>query len=353
MRNPLFGGPEVSKDFLLSRRTFLATPLVLAACQPGKGVINLTGQTMGTNYTIVVVDQNRKIEKSALQSSVDAALAQVNSELSNWDAGSEVSRLNALKTNAKTAMSPAMAAVMNGAAEVHGATDGQFDVTMGPLIELWGFGAQGKLGAVPTDAEIEATLAKIGQSNSLTIEGNMISKSNPEAQIFLSAIGKGYGVDRIADVVRAAGATDFMVEIGGDLVTSGRNPEGQHWQIGIESPNLADSGLEKVARISGMGMATSGDYRNYFEVDGQRFSHILDTKTGRPVTHKTASVSVLAENAMMADAWATAMLVLGRDRGLEIANQRDLAVLFLDRDENSNSLDFVQTPSARFEALQG
>ena len=122
-----------------------------------------------------------------------------------------------------------------------------------------------------------------------------------------------------------------MVEIGGDLYVSGRNADGLDWQIGIETPDALNRQAYQVASVSNLGMATSGDYRNYFEQDGKRYSHIIDARTGRPITHRTASVTVLAESAMLADAWATALLVHGTQRGLEIANQRDLAVLFIDR----------------------
>jgi thiamine biosynthesis lipoprotein len=175
-----------------------------------------------------------------------------------------------------------------------------------------------------------------------------LQKTDSQTQIYLSGIGKGHGVDRVAHALAGLGLTDFMVEIGGDLYSSGRNPDGRPWQIGIEWPDVALSGVERVAKVSNLGMATSGDYRNYFEEDGVRYSHILDAKTGRPVTHKTASATVLAENAMLSDAWATAMLGLGRERGLEIAEEEDLAVLFIERDQKS----FKATPSTRFYALQ-
>ncbi len=143
-----------------------------------------------------------------------------------------------------------------------------------------------------------------------------------------------------------------MVEIGGDLVTAGVNPDGQPWQIGIETPKARAFDLQSVVGVSNAGLATSGDYRNYFELDGVRYSHILDAKTGRPITHRTASATVVAENAMMADAWATAMLILGRNRGMEIAEALDMAVLFVDREASADELRFVESPSPRFAALQ-
>jgi thiamine biosynthesis lipoprotein len=143
-----------------------------------------------------------------------------------------------------------------------------------------------------------------------------------------------------------------MVEIGGDLYAAGMNPDGQPWQIGVETPDALRRGVQRVVSVSGYGMATSGDYRNYFEQDGIRYSHIIDAGTGRPVTHTTASVTVLAENAMLADGWATAMLALGKERGLAVAEELGLAVLFIERDQSAEALQFISAASARFTELQ-
>ena len=142
-----------------------------------------------------------------------------------------------------------------------------------------------------------------------------------------------------------------MVEIGGDLYASGHNQNGLPWQIGVETPNPRDRGVLDVVGVSGLGLASSGDYRNYFEKDGQRYSHVIDPMTGRPITHKTASATVLADNAMLADAWATAMLILGRERGLQIAAEQDIAVLFVERDDAADALQFKTTPSETFKRL--
>ncbi|MEM9855255.1 MAG: FAD:protein FMN transferase, partial [Pseudomonadota bacterium] len=243
--------------------------------------------------------------------------------------------------------SPDFAKVMAAAEEVHSLSDGHFDVTSGPLIELWGFGAPASRTAPPSEADIAAQMASIGQSRHLEVGPNTLRKSNPETEIYLSSIGKGFGVDAVGDALRGLGIDDFMVEIGGDLLTAGLNPDGNSWQIGIETPNLFDSSVQRVVAVSGQGLATSGDYRNYFESNGQRYSHILDAATGRPITHETASATVITENAMLADAWATAMLILGSDTGRQLADALDLPVLFIDRDGDG----FTTKASARFDAL--
>ncbi|WP_010137940.1 FAD:protein FMN transferase [Oceanicola sp. S124] len=333
-----------------TRRTFLIlSAAALAACKPEDEVIKLSGATMGTTFNIVALPNGRRVEKAALEAAVHSALADVNTEMSNWDRGSEISRVNAAAAGQTVTLSPALAHVMQGATEVHRASDGRFDVTVGPLIDLWGFGSADTLPHVPEARLIEAALQTSGQERVLTLSGDRLHKSVDGAEIYLSAIAKGHGVDRVAEAVRSFGVTDFMVEIGGDLYTSGRNPEGQPWRIGIEQPVPGDRSLYGVADVSGLGMATSGDYRNFFDEADTRYSHIIDPTTGRPITHGTVSATVMTDNAMMADAWATAMLVLGRERGLQIAEAQDLAVLFIERQPDAG---FVTTESSRYTALQ-
>lgn len=342
-------------QYQISRRSVLLMPVclaVLGACSAEKSVLKISGQTMGTSYSIVAVDPGSGTTEEELQQVVEKALKQVDLHLSNWNPNSEISRFNASRSLEPVPMSPMLKEVMQAAQEIHQASEGQLDVTLGPLIQLWGFGSKTKQDEAPGEDQIAAALQASGQNRTLEISGNSLQKRRPETEIYLAAIGKGYGVDVIARVIESFGMKDYLVEIGGDLYASGNNPDGQPWKIGIETPDAHDRTVKKIVGLSNLGMATSGDYRNYFEKEGVRYSHILDARTGRPITHKTASVTVLAENAMKADAWATAMLVLGRERGLEIANKRDLAVLFIERDTNAPHTKFKATPSARFSELQ-
>lgn len=342
----------MSNPIKLSRRSFMVMPLALMACKKGWSLLELSGLTMGTSYSIVAIDHSKSVDKAELQSAVDQALAQVNVQMSNWDAASEISRFNAASAGEAVDVSKELRHVMQAAQDVNQASGGAFDVTVGSLIDLWGFGSGQVRRDMPTDAEILAAKACCGQTQSVAIEAGALRKLNSDAEVYLSSIGKGFGVDQLARTLAGYGITDYMVEIGGDLYTAGRNPDGQPWQIGVETPVAFNRGVSQVVSVSDMGMATSGDYRNFFDHDGQRYSHIIDATTGRPVTHDTASVTVLTENAMLADAWATALLVMGRERGLELANERDLAVLFIDRDATSGQNGFVTTPSAGFAALQ-
>ncbi|MFS4436629.1 FAD:protein FMN transferase [Paracoccaceae bacterium GXU_MW_L88] len=337
---------------LFSRRTFLAMPLALAACKKGWSVLELSGLTMGTTYNVIAVDHSKDVAKADLQAAVNTRLAAVNTQMSNWDSGSEISKFNASTGASPMRVSPELAHVMKAAQDVNMASDGRFDVTVGPLIDLWGFGAGQTRSTMPTDAEIADAMACCGQAESLRVSDSALQKLNPNAEIYLSAIGKGFGVDQVARAMKDFGIKDYMVEIGGDLYTAGKNPDGQPWHIGIETPEAYDRNVQQVVDLSNLGMATSGDYRNFFDYEGQRYSHIIDATTGRPVTHSTASVTVLAENAMLADAWATALLVMGRDRGLEVANQRNLAALFIDRSDANAHNGFTTSASDQFTALQ-
>lgn len=303
-------------------------PLAFAACKPGRDILEISGATMGTTYHVVALN-DAGISRKQAQTAINTALSEVNNAMSNWQDDSEISRFNAGNGTGAVTVSPALAEVMQAAEAVHLASEGTFDTTMGPLIELWGFGAPGTT-ALPQETEIRAAQARAGHRNTLRVGAGQMQKRQDDAQVYLAAIGKGFGADHIGRALSGLGITNFMVEIGGDLVTAGVNPDGKAWQIGVESPNPLDRNVLDVVGVSGKGLASSGDYRNYFEQDGKRYSHVIDPTTGRPITHKTAAVTVLADNAMLADAWATAMLVLGRERGLEVAEKQGLAVLFVD-----------------------
>lgn len=336
---------------LISRRGLLCSSLALAACKYSRQILEISGFSMGTTYNVVVVDHDNKFERSELKEAVELALADVNGKLSNWAAGSEISRFNMAPDQGATKMSSTLSRVMQTAEHVNMASQGRFDTTIGPLIELWGFGANGSFEKMPEPDAVARALEVSGHGNSLSMTGDSIVKRKETAQIYLSGIGKGYGADHIGEALAQMGVADFMVEIGGDLYAAGRNPDGAPWQIGIETPNPADRSVIDVVGLSGSGLATSGDYRNYHEIDGRRFSHLIDPTTGYPVTHTTASATVLADTAALADSWSTAMLILGREQGLEIASEHGVAVQFIERDVVGGKASFVTTKSQMFQAL--
>lgn len=334
------------------RYILVGAALMLAACDDQPVTLSLSGETMGTTYNITIVDQTGELDAQNVQTTVDATLMTVNALMSNWDPNSEISRFNALTSTEPVEISTDLAAVMKAAMDVHTQSEGQFDVTLGPVIELWGFGAPKPDDPVPTDIEVQSALEKTGQARLVKLGPKTMQKGRPDTSIYLAAIAKGYGVDQVAAQLRRLGVADFMVEIGGDLLAEGTNPNGDPWRIGIERPDESSRTIEEIIQVSGLGVATSGDYRNFFSKDGVRYSHIIDAVTGRPVTHQTASVTVLAENAMLADGWATAFLALGQERGMKIAETLDLAVFFIVREGTQDHIEFSTQSSARFEKLQ-
>ncbi|MDX1741976.1 MAG: FAD:protein FMN transferase [Ruegeria sp.] len=328
----------------------LAVCTVLSGClfDTEPEVVRLSGETMGTTFNITAIGED--LDQDALAAAVEETLAEVNAKMSNWDPNSEVSTFSAATSTDPMPVSAEFAYVMDAANTVHEKTGGAFDVTLGPLIELWGFGPRTPEDPVPSDAEIRAALNSVGQNRLLTLDtkAGTLAKSDPKVGINLSAIAKGYGIDAVAETMRAAGIEDYLVEIGGDLVTNGQNDQGEAWRIGIEKPQAGAQSPQLIVSVSDRGMASSGDYKNFFEQDGVRYSHIIDPTTGRPITHRTTSVTVLAENAMMADAWATAMLALGQEKGLELAEENKLAVYFISRDVTGGEDAYITVQSTAF-----
>jgi thiamine biosynthesis lipoprotein len=307
---------------------------------------------MGTTYNVAIADAPRFVSQSDVTKAVNGALATVNQQMSNWDANSEISRFNAQSSTSAQAISPELAEVMTAAEQVHLASGGRFDTTLGPVIELWGFGADGHSSVLPSDADLQLAQAKSGHTNTLRVAPGMLQKTQPDATIYLAAIGKGFGADLVGRALKDLGVENYMIEIGGDLYAAGHNPDGEPWQIGVETPEANARGVLDVIPVSNVGLASSGDYRNYFEQGGKRFSHLIDPRTGRPVTHSTASTTVIAENAMLADAWATAFHIMGQEEGMALAEKLELAVLFTERNENGNAHGFTTTASSRFTAMR-
>ncbi|MFV8782476.1 FAD:protein FMN transferase [Microbulbifer sp. SA54] len=324
-------GPKLSALFLFVRKGFLGVvsvllALVLAACEGKPESWKLSGPTMGTSYHITLVQVPAGEAKAPLQSAIDAELAAVNQEMSTYIPDSELMRFNAAAVDAKVEVSRHLAGVVGRSLDIYRRSGGAFDVTIGPLVNLWGFGPNPEPETIPSAEDIERLQQVLG-SDALTLDGLVLSKSRP-VSIDLSAIAKGHGVDRVAELLESRGITNYLVEVGGELRTAGVNPQGQPWRIGIERPT-AGQVVQKPIQVSGRAVATSGDYRNYYERDGKRYAHTLDPRTGRPVEHRLASVTVIADNCAEADGLATALNVMGADAALELADKEGLAVFLL------------------------
>jgi len=312
--------------------------LGLSACEKQPTQRMVGGSTMGTSWSLKVIAAEHPVSAGELTAEVQQTLNDIESKMSNWKKDSEVSRFNEMPAGCLSVSSQTLA-VANTALEISTLSDGVFDITLGPLIELWGFGKRIGSDDLPTAEEVQQAKAKVGYQG-ISIDGDSLCKSRHELSINMSAIAKGYGVDRVAETLQALGYQRFLVEVGGELYAEGFNSKGKPWLIGVEKP-VADNRqimIDVAVALQAQGLATSGDYRNFFEVDGRRYSHLIDPTTGEPVEHQVASVSVLASSSMLADGWATAIQVMGVEAGLAIANELELAVLILEHSENGELL---------------
>lgn len=296
----------------------------LVACSPENEIkeYSLTGQTMGTVYNIKLV--NKSLDEKLLSEisvAIDSSLKQVNQKMSTYIAKSEISLFNNHYDTTVFTISSEFSQVIKEAQRVNQISSGAFDITVNPLVNLWGFGSKSDMRKMPSDIQIKAILKIIGSEHIKFVDENTLKKDIPELEIDLSAIAKGYGVDVVVGVLNKFNQDNFMVEIGGEVFTRGKNIINEKWKIGIDKPKylaLPGQDLQNILSISNVGLATSGDYRNYFEFDGKIYSHTINPKTGKPVTHNLASVTIVAPNCMQADALATAVLVMGIEDGLKL-----------------------------------
>ncbi|MDR8522861.1 MULTISPECIES: FAD:protein FMN transferase [Shewanella] len=305
----------------------------ISACTKQAEVISLSGNTMGTTYHIKVVPNERMPDAQLLQAEIDLALEQVNDQMSTYRPNSELSKFNQMTRNEKVEVSADTAKVIAEGLALYKTTDGALDITLGPLVNLWGFGPDKRPTQVPTQQEIDTARLRTG-IESIVLEGNKLSKLNPDIYVDLSSIAKGFGVDKIAALLDKYQPMGYLVEIGGEISLRGTKADGSLWRIAIEKPDNSGNGIQQVISPKNMAMATSGDYRNYYEEDGKRFSHLIDPRTGYPINHRLASVTVLHKESMIADGYATAMMVLGTQASLELANREHLAIMLIEKQDD-------------------
>lgn len=313
----------LARSKLLLLLLLLTTGLDAAAA-----ALQLVGATMGTRYSLSVM--NPTLSANELQAGVDALLEDINNAMSTWRQESELSRLNQTRHTGWLPLSPALHQVLTAAAVVSGQTGGAFDVTVGPVVNLWGFGPQARVPVPPPADALAEARARVGYHQlNLVDRPPRVRKTRPDLYIDLSAIAKGYAVDRVAAWLADQGHTDFMVEIGGEIVVRGHGEAGRPWQIGVAWPVQNSPAVERVLSLSDRALATSGDYQRYFEFEGKRYTHEIDPVTGRTIEHALAAVTVLHASCMYADAYATGLLVLGPTRGPALARDLGLTALFL------------------------
>ncbi len=304
--------------------------LALAGCSGTSKTPELAGfdgQIMGTGYSVRLGAPLSE----GLAARVHDALKDVDAHMSTWKTDSELSIFNDSVDGDWQSMTPATIQVMAQAMDTSAKSQGAFDVTIGPLVDLWGFGA-GATGtaSIPVGRQISASLAQVGyESIEVDVQASAARKLNADARLDLSGIAKGHAVDRVAAVLDGMGLDSYLVEVGGELKARGVKPDGSLWKVAIEKPAAGSRDIYRALNLDNQAIATSGDYRNFFDDGGQRYSHSIDPRTGQPVNHELASVSVVATSTMTADALSTALMVMGPDDAMAFANQHQVAAYMI------------------------
>ena len=304
--------------------------LLPAACtRQAAEPLHLGGATMGTTWSVSLRPAAVK-DSVALQTQLQARLDHINRLMSTYDLNSEISKFNQQLSSDWFAVSPPTATVVALAQRISALTDGAFDISVGPLVELWGFGASPRGRQIPDAEQLRQALEQVGyQRLELRLDPPALRKQVPALQIDLSAVAKGYAVDTLKALLEERGLRNFIVEIGGELQISGERTVGKPWRIAVEKPQEEVRAVEKVFLLKDTALATSGNYRNFYVENGQRYAHTIDPKSGRPVQHRLASVTVLDPSCARADALATALMVLGEEQGRLLCEKAGIAALFL------------------------
>jgi len=310
----------------------------ISGCNPNDGMHLFAGRTMGTTFQVkLMIDRGRSGPSlNRLRESIRSQLEAIDRAMSPYREDSELSRFNHHHSGAPFAVTRPTAEVFEIAGIVGELTEGALDITAGALVAAWGFGPAGGAATVPDATTLRELQKRVGyRAIEVDVGAGSLRKKRPDIVCDLSAIAKGYGVDRVARLLDEYGIDDYMVEVGGEVRTRGLNDKGMPWRIAIEKPGDRVGEIETVVPLTGYALATSGDYRNFFEYQGKRFSHIIDPRSGRPIQHRLASVSVIHDQCAFADAYATALLVMGPEAGMELAEKLGLMAVFIIRDSES------------------
>lgn len=323
----------------------LAVALLLAGCDDGRSppapqAQVLEGKTMGTFWRVSLagVDPARA---ASLREKIQAQLNADDELLSTWKNDSALMRFNRSQSTSPWPVSEAMSDIVTLALRIGAKTDGAMDVTIGPLVNLWGFGPDKQPQKTPDQAQIDAAKAQTGLQH-LTVQNRAgqqwLQKDLPTLFVDLSTMGEGYAADHLARLMEHEGISRYLVSVGGALASRGLNPQGLPWRVAIQKPTDQENAVQAVVDINGHGISTSGSYRNYYELDGKRLSHVIDPATGRPITHKLVSATVIAPTALEADGWDTGLMVLGPEKARSVALEQGLAVYLISKEDKGFSV---------------
>ncbi|WP_454834711.1 FAD:protein FMN transferase [Pseudomonas lini] len=320
---------------------------VMSGCGNGDSLERFDGPTMGSRYSIQYVRHTSTPGPKAVQSEVENILAEVDRQFSTYRSDSDTERFNALPAGRCQVMPGPVLELIRVGEQLSSQSDGAFDLTVEPLLNLWGFGPQSREEKVPTADALALTRQRVGYGH-LRIDGDRLCKDAP-VEVDFNSLAAGYAVDRIASRLEALGIDSYLAEATGELKAAGHKPDGSAWHVALEEPRDDQQVAERIIAVDGYGVSTSGDYRNYFQQNGQRYSHTFDARTGAPVLHTLASVTVIHPSALMADGLSTLLLILGPERGWDYAETHDIGAFFVIRADTG----FVTRTNQAFERLAG
>lgn len=334
---------------LLNGRLFGLVTLivVLSACGNGDSMESFGGPTMGSTYSIKYVRRAGLPAAADVRVEVEKILADIDRQLSTYRSDSDIERFNDLPANRCQKMPASILKLIRVGEQLSEQSEGSYDLTVEPLLNLWGFGPQGREEKVPAEQALAQARQRVGYQH-LRIEGDQLCK-DAAVEVDFNSIAAGYAVDTIAARLEALGIHDYLAEATGELKAAGKKLDGSPWRIALEEPRDDQQVAERVVAVDGFGLSTSGDYRNYFEQDGRRYSHTFDARTGAPVSHSLASVTVIHPSALMADGLSTLLLILGPERGWDYAEKHDIGAFFVIRADTG----FVTRTSHAFERVTG
>jgi len=309
--------------------------LMLAACDKPAATtaLVLEGKTMGTVWRVSLagIESERKAE---LQQRIQQRLDADDAELSTWKADSVLSRFNQSRDLSPQPVSENMADIVTTSLRIGRKTGGAMDITVGPLVNLWGFGPTKPPGHTPDAAQIAAARAQTGLQHLRVVQGadgQWLQKDLPDLYVDLSTVGEGFATDHLARLMEQLGINNYLVSVGGAVLSRGLNAQQQPWRVAIQKPTDRENAVQARVDLQGHGISTSGSYRNYYELDGKRISHVIDPVTGRPIEHKLVSATVIATTALEADGWDTGLMVLGTEKAKALAIKEHLAVYLISK----------------------
>lgn len=338
----------VSGDFnlrLLPALMLLVSLVLLTACaeEPEEATARLQGQIFGSFWLATLPGDWSANQLKSLNAGIQAKLDKVDASMSTYKADSELNRFNAAPVGEWVTISAHLYEVFRLSQEIALASNGAFDITVGGLVNLWSFGPEQRPETLPEPDLLQERLQQVGYQYLELNPETYAARRLRASYIDLSGVAKGYAVDAVASWLRQQGLTNFLVNIGGEIYVAGERQVKQPWRIGIETPDASQQTARHIFPLTDASLATSGDYRNYYEVDGRRFSHTLNPKTGWPIEHNLASVTVVHASNAVADAWATAFMVMGLTASLEQAELNNLQVMLLNK-EAEGLKTYLSTP---------